>query len=285
MQAKVLRMPFHTYTLQRLVAALMPVGYWQHAPYSGPTEELPITTADGVTLAATLLPRGRPDLLIICHGFAASQRCLAIVWLAEALAEAWDVLTFDWRGFGQSSGLASMGGAELHDLAAVVAFAHARGYRRIGVIGESMGGLITLAALGMAAGNALPDSPLRYVGRAATLGAPADYALTVWPRPFLARHVAPLPWIRPVAPLLGFRLGPLDPACALDLVSQIRLPLLLIQGDTDRVVLPRCAELLHAHAANATLRVYPGVGHGVGAMRLQVPELLLEDLQQFFADM
>lgn len=278
-------MHFHRYTLQRLAAALTPVGYWQHTPYSGPTQALTITTADGVTLAATLFPRGKPDLLLICHGFAANQRSLGIVWLAEALAETWDVLTFDWRGFGRSGGQASLGGAEVFDLAAVVAFAHAQGYRRIGVIGESMGGLIILAALAAAARGIPSAAPLQVISRAATLGAPADYALTGWPRPFLVRYVAPLAWIRPIGPLLGFRPGPIDPPCPLDLVSTIEVPLLLIHGDADTVVLPRCADLLHTRAPNATLRIYRGVGHGVGAMRRQVPELLLADVQQFFAGM
>jgi pimeloyl-ACP methyl ester carboxylesterase len=262
------------YALRRLVAALTPVSHWQRAPYSGAVQLVRVRAADGVEIAATLFPRRRRDLLIVCHGFASSQRSVGIVWLAEALAGPWDVLTFDWRGYGASGGRASLGGGEALDLAAVVDYARARGYRRVGVIAESMGGLIALATLGSAG---LP------VDRVATLAAPADYALTGGVRPHLVRHVAPRPALRPFAPLLGFRLGPLSLLRPLDVIGQIDLPLLLVHGATDTTVPLRNARLLHERAPNATLRIYPGVGHGVEAMRAQVPRTLLDDLRSHFA--
>jgi pimeloyl-ACP methyl ester carboxylesterase len=267
----------YTYASRRLAAALTPISHLQRAPYCGPIERLSIRAADGVEVAATLLPRGRPDLLVICHGFASCQRSVAIVWLAEALAGTWDVLTFDWRGYGLSGGNASFGGDEALDLAAVIEAARARSYRCVGVIGESMGGLISLATLGAARGT-----PLR-ADAIATLGAPADYALTGGLRPHLFRHVAPRRWASHLSPLLGFRLGGLNPARPLDVVGDIDAPLLLIHGDADAVVPLRNAELLAERAPQARLRVYRGVGHGVIAMRAQAPQALLDDLRAHFS--
>jgi pimeloyl-ACP methyl ester carboxylesterase len=262
------------YALRRLVAALSPVPHWQRAPYSGTIELVRLRAADGVEIAATLFPRRRRNLLIVCHGFASSQRSAAIVWLAEALAGPRDVLTFDWRGYGASGGLASLGGDEALDLAAVAGYAQARGYRRVGVIAESMGGLIALATLGSAG---LP------VDRVATLGAPADYALTGGVRPQLVRYMAPRVALRPLTPLLGFRLGRLSLPRPLDVVGKIDLPLLLVHGAADTTVPLRNARLLYERAPNATLRIYPGVRHGVVAMRTQVPQMLLDDLRSHFA--
>lgn len=269
-----------TYARQRLAVTFTPVAHLQRTPYSGPTRSLSIRTVDSIDIVATLFPRGQQDLLIICHGFAASQRSLAIVWLAEALAGPWDVLTFDWRGYGQSGGLASMGGIEALDLAAVLRFARERGYRRVGVIGESMGGLITLATLGTAVGQPFP-----HPDRVATIGAPADYALTGGMRPYLMRNIAPQMWARPFAPLLGFRLGPLNPVRPLDVVGQFDRPLLLLHGDADATVPVQNAYMLHEHVPAATLRIYEGVDHGITAMRVQSPTALIEDLRAYFGAM
>lgn len=269
-------MNLQTFTRQRLAAAFT-FSHWQRVPHSGPTQPLCVHTADDVTLDATLLERGHPNAIIICHGFAATRRSLGIVWLAEALADQWDILTFDWRGCGTSQGCLSFGSDEALDLVAMIDHARSMGYQRVGVIGESMGGLITLATLGAVVANA--------ADAIATLGAPADYTLTGWPRPFLIRHLAPRSWARPIAPLLGFRMGSLKIAYPLEVIGQIRVPLLLVHGTKDGIVPVRNAHLLHRRAPHADLRIYQGVGHGVEAMRLQVPQLLLRDLNTHFSAM
>ena len=265
----------YPYAARRLAAELTPIPHLQRAPYSGPTEPRRIVTDDGVSLAATLWRHGASRLVIICHGFAASQRTASIVWLAEHLAGPYDVLTFDWRGYGQSEGLATFGGAEARDLAAVLTAARAWGYRRVVVVAESMGGLITLASLGAASDSVefpFPDA-------VATVSAPAAYELTGGLRPHLVRHVAPVSWLRPVAPLLGFRLGEVQPPTPLEVVERISLPLLVIHGDRDTTVPVRNAYLLNERNPAISLRVYPGVDHAIVGMRARSPRLLLADLR------
>lgn len=278
-------MPSHRrrypYAVRRVAAELTPVPHLQRAPYSGAVERLALTTADGITIAATLLRRGRDRLAIVCHGFAATQRTASIVWLAEQLAGPMDVLTFDWRGYGASTGHASFGGAEALDLAAVLASARDLGYARVGVVAESMGGLIALATLGAESGSEgfpMPDA-------LAAVSAPADYALTAGLRPQLVKYVAPVSWLRPVAPLLGFRLGEVQLPRPLDVVGQISIPLLLIHGDRDGTVPVRNAYLLHEHNPAATLRIYPGVDHAIAGMRARSPRVFLDDLRQLLEHM
>lgn len=276
-------MPTHRrkypYAVRRVAAHFVPVAHLQRAPYSGATEALELTTADEVRLAATLLRRGGATLVVICHGFAATQRASSIVWLAEALAGPYDVLTFDWRGYGGSGGLASLGGAEALDLAAVLAAARGLGYARVAVVAESMGGLITLATLGAAADDPafpMPDA-------VAAVSAPADYALTAGLRPHLVKYVAPVSWMRPIAPLLGFRLGELQLPRPLDVVARIDLPLLLVHGDRDGTVPVRNAYLLNERKPEATLRIYPGVDHALVGMRERSPRVFLGDLRELLA--
>ena len=262
------------YARRRLVAALTPLSHLQQVPYSVPARPFQVTTTDAVRIKGTLLARGRRSAVVVCHGFGSTHRSVPMVWLAEALYEHWDVLAFDWRGYGRSGGLSSLGGTEALDLQAVVSFARAQGYAQVGVVGESMGGLILLAAQGLAPG--LADA-------IATISAPADYALVGWPRPQLVRHVAPHESLRPVARLLGFRLGALALPQPLDVVGTISVPLLLIHGDTDRTVPVANAYALYRQAPQAHLRIYAGIGHAVAPMRAQVPQRLLDDLRAHFA--
>jgi pimeloyl-ACP methyl ester carboxylesterase len=269
------------YAVRRIVSRFLPVAHLQWAPHSGPTEALTLTTADEVPIAATLLKRGGAALVVICHGFSANQGATSIVWLAEALARPYDVLTFDWRGYGDSGGLASLGGAEALDLAAVLSAARELGYRRVAVVAESMGGLITLATLGAAAGDPafpMPDA-------VAAVSAPADYALTGGPRPQLVKHLAPAGWARPFAPLLGFRLGEVRLPRPLDVVERIAVPLTLIHGDRDGTVPVQNARLLAERNPAATLRIYPGVDHAIVGMRARSPEPFLADLRALLGQM
>lgn len=277
-------MPRHRrypYAARRVAAELNPIAHLQRAPYSGPVELQQLTTADGVSVATTLLRRGSDRLVIIAHGFGAHQQAASIVWLAEQLAGPADVLTFDWRGYGLSAGLASFGGAEALDLAAVLVAARDWGYRRVAVVAESMGGLITLATLGAEANNPafpLPDA-------VAVVSAPADYELTGGLRPQLVKYVAPVPWLRPVAPLLGFRLGEVLLPRPLDVIERITLPLLVIHGDRDVTVPVRNAYLLNERNPAAMLRIYPGVDHAFVGMRARSPQVFLSDLRALLADL
>lgn len=265
----------YPYAARRVAAELNPFPHLQRGVYSGPYERLEIATADGVTIAANHLRRGCDRLVIICHGFGASQRAVGVVWLAEQLAGPYDVLSFDWRGYGRSGGLASFGGAEALDLAAVLHAARDMGYARVAVAAESMGALITLATLGAEAGSAgfpMPDA-------VCAVSAPADYALTAGLRPQLVRYVAPVSWLRPVAPLLGFRLGEVQLPRPLDVVDRITLPLLLAHGDRDGTVPVRNAYLLNERHPAATMRIYPGVDHAFVGVRDRAPHTFLGDLR------
>ncbi len=271
----------YPYAVRRVAAHFVPVAHLQRAPHSGATEDLALLTADEVPIAATLLRRGNGAVVIICHGFGASRQATSIVWLAEALAGPYDVLTFDWRGYGGSGGLASFGGAEALDLAAVLTLARELGYGRVAVVAESMGGLIALATLGAAAGDPafpMPDA-------VAAVSAPADYELTAGLRPQLVKYVAPVSWLRPVAPLLGFRLGEVRLPRPLDVVERITAPLLIVHGDRDGTVPVRNAYLLNERRPAATLRIYPGVDHAIIGMRARSPRVFLADLHALLGQM
>jgi predicted alpha/beta hydrolase len=123
------------------------------------SEPLELRTKDGTSLACTLHePEGKAfGQLILAHAMFARQSAFVRPGgLAERFrARGWRVLTFDFRGHGQSGTAASKGGTWSYDdlvredLPAVVEALRARRKRGpIVVLGHSLGGHVALAAQG-----------------------------------------------------------------------------------------------------------------------------------------
>lgn len=107
------------------------------------------SSADGTKLCGLWFP-ARPGpakgVIVQFHGNGENETShfLYVYWLA---LEGWDVLAFDYRGYGASGGEKSLAGS-VADGRAALAFARARapGLPLV-VIGQSLGGALTLAAL------------------------------------------------------------------------------------------------------------------------------------------
>ncbi|MBM3217526.1 MAG: alpha/beta fold hydrolase [Candidatus Rokubacteria bacterium] len=108
-------------------------------------EELTLTTADGVKLAAWLIPSAKADspAVVVLHGYPANKADLLPI--AGALSSRFTVLLVDFRSFGSSEGSATtLGFRERADLRAAVDALAQRGHTRIGVFGYSLGGAVAL---------------------------------------------------------------------------------------------------------------------------------------------
>jgi pimeloyl-ACP methyl ester carboxylesterase len=108
-------------------------------------EELTLSTADGVKLAAWLIPavdRHAPAIVVL-HGYPANKADLLPI--AGALNARFTVLLVDFRSFGDSEGrVTTLGFRERADLRAAVDALATRGHTRIGVFGYSLGGAVAL---------------------------------------------------------------------------------------------------------------------------------------------
>ncbi|MFD3929867.1 alpha/beta hydrolase family protein [Streptomyces sp. NPDC058614] len=117
-----------------------------------------LRTVDDVTIDAAYDPGTRPsgDLaIVVAHGFTGDLDRPHVRRAADALARNAAVVTFSFRGHGRSGGRSTVGDREVHDLAAVVAWARELGHERVVTVGFSMGGSVVLrhAALYGAAGQ------------------------------------------------------------------------------------------------------------------------------------
>lgn len=106
-------------------------------------EPVSIAADDGVRLSGWLLAREGAPAVVLLHGYPADKRDM--LPLAAALSPRFTVLLMDLRSFGQSGGrVTTLGMRERRDLSRALDFLAARGHRRIGVFGFSLGGAVAL---------------------------------------------------------------------------------------------------------------------------------------------
>lgn len=110
-----------------------------------------LRTRDGVSLAALHWPSASRELgCVVAHGFTGSSRNPDVQRIARGLAaHGLGVLAPDLRGHGASGGASTAGADEVHDVAAAVHWLRGAGYRRVAVLGWSMGGTSVLRHAGM----------------------------------------------------------------------------------------------------------------------------------------
>jgi len=173
--------------------------------------------------------------VLLCHGNAgnAGDRVLHAALLTAA---GFDVLLFDYRGYGRSTGSPSEGGLYRDARAARSALLSEPGVDagRIVYLGESLGGAVALAL-------AL-EHPPRGLVLQSTFTSVRDMAREHYP--FLPAGLVP------------------DAYPSLRRIRGLRVPLLVLHGDRDDIVPLAHGRALHdAAPREKRLHVFPGLGH------------------------
>ncbi|MGW2642743.1 alpha/beta hydrolase [Streptomyces sp. NPDC001348] len=225
-------------------------------------------TADGVAIDSVYdpgsavydasAPPARDLVFVVAHGFTGAVDRPHVRRVAGVLARYGAVVTFSFRGHGESGGRSTVGDREVLDLAAAVEWARGCGHARVVTVGFSMGGSVVL--------------------RHAALHEGTDAVVSVSaPARWYYRGTAPmrrLHWLvtRPEGRLVG-RYGlrtrihhrdwdpvPLSPVEAVPRIAPT--PLLIVHGDSDGyfpVDHPRM--LADAAGDHGELWLEPGMGH------------------------
>jgi fermentation-respiration switch protein FrsA (DUF1100 family) len=220
-----------------------------------PCEEVWFASADGTRLHGWWLPAQGPAKGTIVHLHGNAQNLTAhaayVLWLPR---EGYHVLTFDYRGYGQSAGEPDRHGLFL-DAAAAIAYARGRPDAtpdRLVVYGQSLGAANALAVVG----ETRPTGVRAVIAEApfaSYRGIVRDKLRQLW----LLRPLRwPLSWV-----LLSDRHSP---APAVGRIAPV--PLLLIHGTADEVIPVHHSERLFAAAGEPkTLWLIPD-GHHADAM-------------------
>ncbi|MBF6174356.1 alpha/beta hydrolase [Nocardia blacklockiae] len=201
-----------------------------------PYEDLYFTAADGVRLNGWFVRAARPiGHILFAHGNAGNIGDRSPV-LALLAAAGFDVLVFDYRGYGRSAGRPSERGVYLDARAARAALLERTGVDRDRVLylGKSLGGAVMIELA-----TEFPPAGLILMS---TFTGLRDAARAVYPL---------LP--KPVVP---------NAFPSLRRIRSLRVPTLVMHGDNDDLLPVRMGRALYEAAAQPkSLKIYPGAGH------------------------
>ena len=206
-----------------------------HATPDSPYEELAIATDDGERLHGWWVPSGAEHArhVLLCHGNGGnvSDR---VPHIAHLNAAGFDVLAFDYRGYGRSTGRPSEAGTYRDARAARRALLERADPDRVLYLGESLG-----AAVALELAHHHPPAGL------------------ILQSPFTSvRDMARLHY-----PVVPRALVP-DAYPSLRLIRQLAIPLLVLHGERDDIVpLLHGEELYEAAAGPKRLVRFPRAGH------------------------
>jgi len=230
-----------------------------------------VSTADGIRISFELYREVRGDaVLIICPGFFQSKKTPTFQRLAGALSMDCDVVCMDFRGHGDSSGRFFFSAYEQADLNAVLDWIGKR-YARVALLGFSLG---AATAINVA-------SRRKEIRSLIVVSAPAafeDIEFKFW------TPKAILTGIRGSEPGAGFWPGNpwVKKERPVDCIKSISpIPILLIHGTRDPIVLHRHSERLHRAAKEPKrLVLIEGGGHAEDLFR-QKPEQFLPPVREW----
>ena len=222
---------FVVFVAYRMVSPPRLVGDWTPKDLGFDYEEVTIETRDGLKLHGWWIDRGNEKTVIPLHGYTASkwERIYMKPILEILLKGGYNVLVFDFRAHGKSEGKhTTVGDRELTDVLSAIDWLkenRADKSRKIGLIGFSMGAIVTIRTLAederVCCGIA--DSPPIYMDRTGARGLKYFAKLPAW----LYSLIKPITlWIS------GGKI-----ISIMEYAGKIQKPLLLIAGKKDPLVM------------------------------------------------
>lgn len=188
-------------------------------------EELYLKTSDGIKLAINHFKKRQDEVIIIANGWTMSKDSKFIDEMAKLFAETLDVISFDFRGHGKSSGSYTFTSKESEDLKTVVSYAK-NIYKKIYLIGFSLGGAISI----------IHSANTESIDRLVIVSSPYSFARIkhfMWAKDFVTNPFKKYEFniclkLRP-SPIIQKKVRPID------VVEKINIPTLFIAGDLDTI--------------------------------------------------
>lgn len=225
-------------------------------------QPLILYSIDGVRIDAGHLP-GPDDLcLILAHGFTGNRRQPRTRRIASVLNRSGGVIALDFRGHGRSAGRSTVGDREVLDVDAAVRHARHLGYRRVGLVGFSMGGVVVVRHAALRGGVdavVAVSAPARWYYRDTKPMRRVHWAIER-PAGRLAARVVKHTRIAPG----GWMPEPEPPHEVAGRIAPV--PFLIVHGDADPFLpLDHAEQLYDAASDPRELWIEPGYGHAEGA--------------------
>lgn len=201
-------------------------------------KELFLKTEDNIKIALNHIETNHESVIILVHGWFMTKDSKSFMDLAKDLSKDFDVISFDCRGHGKSSGFYTFTTKEPYDLKAVVDYAKTN-YKKIYLMGFSLGGTLVL----------IHGAKYKDVDKIITVSAPSDFDRIenhMW------KKEAWLPTIKKCELKRWFSIRPsiiirkkIKP---IDIIKDVEAPTLFIAGEKDPTVYPWHTKLLYDEA-------------------------------------
>lgn len=190
--------------------------------------ELYIKTSDGIKIAINHFKNNKEQVLIIANGWTMSKDSRFISEMANLFAATFDVISFDFRGHGKSSGIYTFTSKEVEDLKSVVNYVKNM-YKEIYLIGFSLGGSISI----------IYSANTENISRLIIVSAPHSFAKInnfMWIKDFIKNRfkkyeLKMVSRLRP-SPIIQKKIKPID------IIDKVKIPTLFIVGDSDTIIHP-----------------------------------------------
>lgn len=215
-------------------------------------EELCIKTSDKIKIAINHFKRNKKQVLIIANGWTMSKDSKFIYEMSKLFAKTFDVISFDFRGHGKSSGTYTFTSKEPEDLKSVVNYA-TKIYQKIYLIGFSLGGAISI----------IYAANTENIDRLIIVSAPHSFAKIkhlMWGKdffknPFNKYELKTLIKLRP-CPIIPKQVRPID------VVDRINIPTFFIAGDLDTIINHKDTEsLFHKAKCEKKFELFKNCSH------------------------
>jgi len=215
-------------------------------------EEINFKSADGINLNGWFLQNSKTkSTIIVMHGYPADKANL--LGIAKFLAKYFNVLLFDFRSFGKSSGKYTTAGyLERKDLDAAIDYLEKeKNITRVGLYGFSLGGSVALMTNHENIKAIVSDSAY------ARLSDIIEHMYRIF---FIFKY--PLAYLTKLYCKLFLKIN-IEDASPLGNINNIKVPILLIHSEDDSQIPVSEAYLLHDANKKAELWIVNGAEHGM----------------------
>ena len=186
-------------------------------------------TCDGIKISYDQYIQGKDTCIIIAHGFWNSKESPLLLKLKDVLIKDHDVIIFDFRGHGKSTGAYTWTSKENNDLNAILDLVVLK-YKKIGVIGFSLGGSVAINTASQRAD----------ISSLIAVSAPSDFNKVdykLW-KLNVENDIKYSLFSKEGRQGKGCRPGPfwLKKPCPKETIEKVQSPVLYIHGDKDWVI-------------------------------------------------
>ena len=169
------------------------------------------------------------EVVIIAPGWCMTKDSVVFKKISDMFKKYFDVISFDFRGHGKSSGFYTFSAHEVYDMDAVIDFAVQKSYQKIYLAGFSLGAAVSI----------IQASKNKNITKVIAVSAPCDFSKienSMWKKAAWFETLKKFELDRFLS--LRMNIFPKKKIKPIDVVDKITAPTLFLAGENDQTVYP-----------------------------------------------